>query len=42
MAGTRRITVEELVDAMKAHDSAHLDELSERYEELKLTFGKTG
>jgi DNA-binding XRE family transcriptional regulator len=42
MAGTRRITVEELVDAMKAHDSAHLDELSELYEELKLTFGKTG
>lgn len=29
MAGTKEITVEELVETMMAHDSAHLDELSE-------------
>src|SRR5689334_1017594 len=29
MAGTRKITIEGLVDAMMAHDSEHLDQLSE-------------
>jgi transcriptional regulator with XRE-family HTH domain len=42
MAAAKRITLDELVDAMKAHDSAHLDELSELYKELKLTFGNSG
>jgi transcriptional regulator with XRE-family HTH domain len=37
MAGTREITLEELVDAMMAHDSEHLDELSELHADLKLT-----
>jgi transcriptional regulator with XRE-family HTH domain len=34
MAGTKKITIEGLVDAMAAHDSAHLDELSDLRREL--------
>jgi transcriptional regulator with XRE-family HTH domain len=34
MAGTKEITIEELVDAMMAHDSAHLDELGALSQEL--------
>ena len=34
MAGTKEITIEGLVDAMMAHDSAHLDELAALCQEL--------
>jgi hypothetical protein len=34
MAGTAEITVDGLVDAMTAHDSEHLDQLSDLVREI--------